>query len=92
MRDEAAWARARDDATVEMCERTSWRGPRDFLRDCRGCGMPFWVHGGSRTREDRLHCSHNCYHRAYYHAHHGYRARTNAQRMERHHRAKETAA
>jgi hypothetical protein len=49
--------RMRDDACVWLLERTSWRDPREFLRDCLHCGRPFWVRAHCPTAR---YCSPSC--------------------------------
>lgn len=44
---EADRDRMRDEGTVWLMERTSWRSPADHLVDCRWCGMPFWSRRGA---------------------------------------------
>ncbi len=45
---------ARDDAAcIFLMAITSWRSPRDYLRDCGYCGAPFWVHGRERYCSER---------------------------------------
>ena len=61
----ATRARMLDEATVGVCEETSWRDPRDFLDECASCGLPYWSHGdhkGNRTR----YCTEQCRLRASY--------------------------
>jgi len=56
-----------DEQTVSLLLATDHRGdPRTYLRDCQGCGLPFWC----RPPGTQRHCSQRCRARAYYRRHH----------------------
>lgn len=84
------WACAVDDACVAMMEETSWRSPRDFLRDCAHCGMPFWVHPGGGSW--RRWCSPNCNALAFYARNEAYREGSKRRARAQYWRGKEKAA
>lgn len=50
------WAAAVDEATIAALEATSWRSPRDFLRDCWYCSRPFWVHSDGHSAAHQRYC------------------------------------
>ncbi len=54
----AEWNRLADVETIVRCEATSYRGPRDYLDDCRGCGAPFWANGSGGRRQ--VYCTPGC--------------------------------
>lgn len=45
-----------DEATVRLCEETSWPGDQsDFVAECGYCGLPYWA--SYQTRGGRPFCS-----------------------------------
>jgi hypothetical protein len=78
-----------DEATVWLMERSSWWDPRDVLRDCAGCGRPFWVHAMHPTQR---YCDGNCRSLAWRRAHLVYSRTQERERKQRAAARRERAA
>jgi len=61
------WANCRDVATIALLEETGHSGdPREYLADCLGCAMPFWVRVGGAYGGCQRYCGEACRLRYWY--------------------------